>query len=51
MLEEIAGNIDIFLFVLFLILVMFSMLYHLLLAENDADDGWDSYGTAIWRGA
>lgn len=52
MLQEIAVNVDTFLVVLALILVMFAMLYHILLVDNSSleDDEWTSFDTSLWKG-
>mmetsp|Transcript_18900 Transcript_18900/g.42955 ORF Transcript_18900/g.42955 Transcript_18900/m.42955 type:complete len:647 (+) Transcript_18900:443-2383(+) len=50
MIEEIVFNIKTFLVVLICMLFMFAMLYHILLADKNVDDdGWDLYGTSIWK--
>jgi len=51
MLQEISVNVDTFLVVLALILVMFAMLYHILLVDNKSldDDEWNSFDTSLWK--
>jgi len=53
MLQEISWKIDTFLVVLTLILIMFAMLYHVLLFDEDLDDGqeqeWSSFGFSLWK--
>jgi hypothetical protein len=51
MLQEIIHNIDSFLFVLALVIVMFSMLYHLMLRNDPGadDDGWREFDSSVGR--
>lgn len=50
MLEEISWNIQMFLIIFFLMLVMFAMLYHILLVDADLDDDtWNLYVSSTWN--
>ena len=51
MIQDISWNIDTFLVVLFLILLMFATLYHILLADSELqDDEWGEFGSSLWKG-
>jgi len=52
MIREISGNIDAFLIVFGLIILMFATLYHMLLKSEGSDavvEDWRSFPTSFWK--
>lgn len=50
MMQDICANIQVFLVVLMLILLMFACMYHILLTGSDIDDDeWRLFGTSLWK--